>query len=191
MSKSSWFAVSLLLFALPAAAERTTGMRGGKPYIEATDQRTLTATVISVDKTSRLLRVRTEDGDTLAVSVDKAVKNFAQIQVSDVVKASITDRVTIEVASGPAMKDTSEVSAMPGKSGEKLQGTLTQRTRRTATITAIDKAAGTVALMGQDGNSFTMTAKHKENLDKVTVGDLVVFTVSKSVAATVEKAGAK
>jgi hypothetical protein len=38
MSKSAWFVVSLLLFALPVAAEvqRTTGTRDGKPYVEMT-----------------------------------------------------------------------------------------------------------------------------------------------------------
>ena len=55
---------------------------------------------------------------------------------------------------------------------------------------AIDKATSTVTLKGKDGNPFTIKAKKKETLDKVKVGDLIVFTAMKSVATSVEK-GAK
>jgi len=193
MSKPAWFAVLLLLLALPAAAtvQETRGMRGGKPYLETTNQRTVTATVVAVDKTTRVVKLRTEAGDTVAVVAGPEVKNLAKIKLADVVNANITEQVTIEVAAGAAAKDTNAVSATSARPEETPHGTRTQQTRSTATIVAIDTTAGTATLKGQDGNAFTVKAKHKETLDKVKVGDLVVFTVRKSVAVSVENAGAK
>jgi hypothetical protein len=190
MRKCVWFATLLLVLALPAAADvkKTTGMRNGKPYLEATDHRDITATVIAIDRSTRVLKMRTEAGDTSAAVVEPEVKNFDQIQVGDQVKASITERVLIEVTSGTEMKDSHEVSGTSGKPGEKPRGTRTETARATATITAIDKASGKVTLKGQDGTPYTVTARNKENLNKIKVGDMVVLTVTRSVAASVEKA---
>ena len=192
MSKSYWFAVSLLFFALPAAAQdQKAATPADRPHVEATTHRDLTATVIAIDKTTRVVKMRTEAGDTVTVVAGPAVKNFASIKVTDVVKAKITESVSIDVATGSEMRDTSEVSATSAQPGESPHGEITNRTRSTATIVAIDTTASTVTLKGQDGNTYTAKAKHKENLQKVKVGDLIVFTVTRSVAASVQKAGAK
>ena len=51
MSKSAWIALLLLLFALPVTAEveRTTGTKGGKPYLEMTTDRVMQGTVIAIN----------------------------------------------------------------------------------------------------------------------------------------------
>jgi hypothetical protein len=190
MSKSAWFALSLLLFALPVSAEvqRTTGTRGGKPYLEMTNDRIMTATVIAINKTTREVKLLNEVGDTLTVVAGSHVKNLAQVHVEDVVKLRIKEQLTIQVASSPAVRDTQEVSVKSAEPGEQPHGTITEKSRTTATIVAIDKATSTVTLKGKDGNPFTIKAKKKETLDKVKVGDLVVFTAMKSVATSVEKA---
>ncbi len=193
MSKSAWFALSLLLFALPVSAEvqRTTGTRGGKPYLEMTNDRVMIGTVIAIDKKTREVKLLNEAGDTLTVTAGDHVKNLAQVQVADVVKLRIKESLTIEVASTPAVKDTQDVSVTYGKPGEKPHGTITERSRTTATIVAIDKATSTVTLQATDGNPFTIKAKKKETLDKIKVGDLIVFTAVKSTATSLEKAPAK
>jgi hypothetical protein len=193
MSKSAWFLLSLLLFALPVSAEvqRTTGTRGGKPYLEMTNDRVMIGTVIAIDKKTREVKLLNEAGDTLTVTAGDHVKNLAQVQVEDVVKLRIKESLTIEVASSPAVRDTQEVSVKTAEPGEKPHGTITERSRTTATIVAIDKTTSTVTLKGQDDNPFTIKAKKKETLDKIKVGDLVVFTAVKSIATSLEKAAAK
>jgi hypothetical protein len=190
MSKSAWFALSLLLFALPVSAEvqRTTGTRAGKPYLEMTNDRIMTGTIIAIDRTTREVKLLNEAGDTLTVVAGNHVKNLAKVQVNDVVKLRIKEQLTIEVASSPAVRDTQEVSVTSAKPGEQPHGTVKERSRSTATIAAIDKATSTVTLKVKDGNTFTIKAKRKETLDKVKVGDLIVFTATKSVATSVEKA---
>ena len=156
--------------------------------MEATDYRTVAATVIAIDKTTRLVKLRTDSGDTMTVVAGKEVKNFANIKVTDRVKAAIVEQLRVEVTSGAAARDTQEVSSTSAKPGEQPSGTLTRSSRSTASIVAIDKTAGTVTLKGQDGNIYTVKPKLKENLDKIQIGDQVVFTVTKKVAASVAKA---
>lgn len=193
MSKPAWFALSLLLFALPVHAEvqRTTGTKGGKPYLEMTNDRVMIGTIIAVNQTTREVKLLNEVGDTLTVTAGDHVKNLAKVQVEDVVKLRIKESLTIEVASSPAVRDTQEVSVTNAKPGEKPHGTVTERSRTTATILAIDKATSTVTLQAKDGNPFTIKAKKKETLDKIKVGDLIVFTTVKSTATSLEKAPAK
>jgi hypothetical protein len=193
MSKSAWFVVSLLLFALPVAAEvqRTTGTRDGKPYVEMTNHRLMTGTVIAIDQKTREVKLLNTAGDTLTVVAGPEVKNLAKVSINDVVKINIKEQATIEIATSPEMPDTTEVSVTSGEPGEEPQGTVITRARRTASIVAIDKATSIVTLKGQDGNTFTAKAKEKKNLDKIKVGDLVVFTMTKSAATSVVKAEAK
>jgi ribosomal protein S4E len=193
VSKLAWIALLLLLVSRPAAAaaERTTGTHAGKPYMEATDYRTVAATVIAIDKTTRVVKLRTESGDTVVVVAGKEVKNFTSIKVSDRVKVAIVEQLRVEVTSGAAARDTQEVSSTSSEPGEQPSGTLTRTSRSTASIVAIDKTAGTVTLKGQDGNTYTVKPKLKENLDKIQVGDQVIFTTTKRVAASVAQAPAQ
>jgi hypothetical protein len=68
-----------------------------------------------------------------------------------------------------------------------VKGTLKYK----ASITAIDKEKGTVTLKGDDGRESTITPRNRANLDKVKVGDLVVFTYTEALAASVTKPAAK
>ena len=148
MSKSAWFALSLLLFALPVSAEvqRTTGTRGGKPYLEMTNDRVMIGTVIAIDRHTREVKLLNEAGDTLTVTAGDHVKNLAQVQVADVVKLRIKESLTIEVASSPAVKDTQEVSVKYCRARRETARHDHRKVATTATIVAIDKATSTVTL---------------------------------------------
>ena len=81
------------------------------------------------------------------------------------------------------MTSSTENTLTTGNPGEKPGGTYEERTETKATITAIDKTRGTVTLTGQDGVTVNITPLIPENLDKVKVGDLVVFTHTQEIAA--------
>jgi len=197
MRKSVWIALSVLLFALPvnAAVQRKEGTREGKPYLEMTDDRVMTATIVSVNHKTRVVKVRNEAGETLTVTAGPEVKNLASVKKNDTVKIHITERATIEVANEVAKdleeKDSKDVSVKTAKEGEEPHGTVTEHVRRTATIESIDKVNGTVTLRGQDGNSFTAKPKRKSTLDQLKVGDKVIFTATKTTATSVARAGGK
>jgi hypothetical protein len=187
--------IGLMLVALPAVAgaaeEVKSGTKEGKPYFEASEKTTEQATVIKVEKASRLVTMRDDLGDTLSIKAGDEVKNFAQIKVGDVVKVTYTEELTIHVEAAGAPEMTSEKTTEAAKPGEKPAASVTERTKYKATITAIDKKSGTATLKSYDGEEFVITPLHPENLDKVKLGELVVFTHTQAVAMSVEKVAKK
>ncbi|HTO89607.1 MAG TPA: hypothetical protein VMJ70_00625 [Candidatus Sulfotelmatobacter sp.] len=169
-----------------AADVKTTTGANGKPRFEASDKITAESTVLSVNKTKRTLKIVNADGDTVVVECGPEVKNFAQIKAKDKVTVTYTEKLVVEVAGGPGSPAAgTEATSTSAKPGEKPKGSMTQKTHYKATITAIDKAAGTVALKGVDGHEITITPRNKANLDKVAVGDVVTFTYTENLAASV------
>ena len=181
----------LVMVALPGAAraaeETKTGMKDGKPYFEASEKTTEQATVTRVEKATRHVTLKGEHGDTLRVECGPQIKNFAQIKVGDLLEVSYTERLTITVEAAGNAEMTTESSTGAAKLGEMPSGSVTERTEYKATITAINKANGTATLKGYDGEEFIITPIHPENLGKVTVGELVVFTHTQAVAASMKK----
>lgn len=171
---------------LAAETEKAT-TKDGKPYFEASEKMTAQATILSVGKKNRAIKMRTEKGDTITVTAGPEVKNYGQIKKGDVVKITYTEKLTVHVEPAGAPEATEETVTSAAKPGEKPKGSITNKTQYKATILAIDKEKQTVTLKGMDGAEYEVTPRHPENLDLVQVGELVVFTYTESIAASVEK----
>jgi len=174
-----------------AGEEVKTGLKDGKPYFEATSDVTEQASVTAIDAATRLVTLKKENGETTEITAGDAVKNFAQIKVGDLVKIRYTEKLTIHVEAAGTPEMVTETTTGAAKLGDKPAASATERTQYKASIEAIDKANGTATLKSYNGETFVMTPLHPENLDKVSVGELVVFTYTEAVAASVEKVAAK
>lgn len=186
---------AMLLAVLTAGAyageEVKSGLKDGKPYFEAKSDITEEASVIGIDAGARKVKLASQDGDTMQVTCGPEVKNFAQIKVSDMVKVRYTEHLTIHVEAAGTAEMTTESSTGAAKLGAKPAASVTERTQYKATIQAIDKEHGTATLKGYDGEEFVITPLHPENLDKVAIGELVVFTYTEVMAVSVDKVAAK
>jgi hypothetical protein len=178
-------AVSLWACSSQKSAEKTPSTTEEMPHFEASDTITAQVHVLSVDKTNRLATVRRDAGDTVTVEVSPEVKNFDQLAAGDVIDVIYTEHLTVRVEPPGAMSTSAGAALTTGNPGEKPGGTYGERTETKATITAIDKARGVAVLTVQDGGTFDVTPQVPENLDKVKVGDLVVFTHTQQVAVSV------
>ena len=180
----------LALIAVPAmGAEKRfkqTGTRNGKPYFEATEQVSEQATVLAVDMKARILTVRHEVGDTLKLECGPEVKNLPQVKVGDLITVSYTEKLEITILAAGTPELTNETMTAQAKPGEKPSASATEHTTYKASIQAIDKAKGSVTLKGHDGRVFDIWPEHRENLDKVQVGEIVVFKYSEAVAVNVK-----
>jgi hypothetical protein len=108
-----------------------------------------------------------------------------------VVKVKYTETLTVHMEESGTPSMTSEATEGSAKMGEKPHGSMSEKAQVSATITAIDTTKGTAMLKGYRGNEFEITPRHRENLKKVKVGQLVVFTYEHALAISVEKVGAK
>jgi hypothetical protein len=177
-----------LLLALPLTARAQAGAAATTPSFSAMAKETRTAKIIAIDKDKRLVTlVGSAHGDTLDVECGEEVKNFAQLKVGDEVKSTYTESFTIHVEGSGEPEATSETMTSHAKPGEMPAASITERATAKATIKAIDKAKGTATLQTLSGEEFTVTADHKENLDKVQVGNAVVVTYTVAHAISVSK----
>ena len=152
-----------------------------------------TATVMAVDQSTRMVTLKGPKGNSVTFKASDEVRNLAQLKVGDEVKfgyyQSIAVRVLAKDEAFPPAGESSTVSR--AKPGEKPGGVAGTETNINVTITAIDKAAKTATLMGENGKSVTVTPLRPEKLDEVKVGDRLVLTYTEVVAVKVEKAQKK
>src|SRR5262245_24536289 len=182
---------ALLTIALPlcAYAQGEGGTSAAKPSFSAMAKETKKFSIIGVNKDTRVVTLLTAKGDTLDIQCGDEVKNFAQLKVGDEVQTTYSESFTIHVEGSGEAEATAETMTSRAKPGEKPAGSITDRVIVKATIKAIDKAKGTATLQPMDGEPFTVTADHKENLDKVQVGNVVVvtYTVAHAIKVTAAK----
>lgn len=185
--------LALLLVPVLAFAESTekSGMKEGLPYFEATESMSQTGKVIAVNAATREVTVVVANRDTVILECGAEIKNFAKIAKGDVVKAKYTEKLTVHVEQTGNPSLTTESTGSSAKPGESPAAMQKERLQFSATITDVNKAHGTVTLKGPRGNSWELTPRKPENLDKVKVGQLVVFTYDAAVAASVEKVSNK
>jgi Cu/Ag efflux protein CusF len=165
----------------PAAAPLPSGVVGAN-LVSAT------ATVKAVNQKTRMVTLRRPDGSVITFKAGDEVRNLPQVKVGDEVNVTYYESLAYEVkkpgdsAPGGAVAEGLERA----KLGEKPGGAAGRVTTMTATIAAIDKAAGTVTLQAPSGETTTFKARNPDNLNRVSVGDLVNITYTEALAISVE-----
>jgi len=178
--------VACLLVAPAFAQEQTTlPPRTVEQTVEAT------ATVTAIDKATREVSLKTEDGETTKVVVGPEVTRFDEIAVGDTVRASYTVGMTAELRA-PTEEEKKDPFIALETSGKSPQGTApaaggARMFRIVATIEALDRTTQTATLKGPDGAYLTVKVRDPETLTKPHIGDYVVVTVAESVALSLEK----
>jgi Cu/Ag efflux protein CusF len=170
-------------------AEATKGASAKKPTFESSTTTTATATVESVDMKKRTVTFHTPEGELETVDVGDRVKNLAQVKPGDLLTVTYREFSRVKVyPHGAAIPETGTGSAeAAAPQGEKPAGGEAEHTVMAATVEKLDKKTGEVTLKGEKGKTWTMHARNKKNLENVEVGDQVVLTHERAVAASVEK----
>ena len=147
-----------------------------------------TATVKAIDQKTRMVTLKRADGSLIKFRAGDEVRNLPQVKVGDEVTVTYYESLAYEVKKpGDAVPGASVAEgAERAKLGEKPGASGARITTVTATIAAIDKAAGTVTLKGPEGDLTTIKARDPQNLNRVSVGDLVQITYTEAVGISVE-----
>jgi hypothetical protein len=151
------------------------------------------AKVTKIDHAKRLVTIQDDSGGESTFYADEAVKNLPQVKVGDELVGELAQSIVLELrqptpeefATGGAILDV-VATAEPG---QKPAGVFVRQVKALLTIAAIDKDAGTATLRGPAGNSVTIPARDRKNLDRVKVGDNVVATYTEALALEVKAPG--
>src|SRR5262249_17312566 len=139
-----------------------------------------------LDQKTRVITLE-RPGSRVRFRVDDRVQNLPQVRVGDDVTITYQESLAYEVkkpgSAQPGRGESEQWDQRPP--GEKPAGSTARVTTVTTTIAGIDKTAGTVTLRDPEGNDVTVRPRHPENLDRVTVGDLVEITYTEAVAVSV------
>ena len=180
----------LLTTTVVLAANEDTMM--DKPSFSASQSMTISAVVEAIDHETRVVTVRKPDGEALTFTASDEARNLDQVEVGDVLTAEYTESLSIEVMANDGMEaDAAEASAMARtKKGEMPGFAAMDAAVVTETVEEINLEMNTFKLKGPDGTVNEYVARNPENLKRAAVGDLVVITVTESVAITVEEQSA-
>ncbi|MBI1816373.1 MAG: hypothetical protein HYR72_15455 [Deltaproteobacteria bacterium] len=149
---------------------------------------TVTAKVKAIDQKTRHVTLQRSDGSVVKFVAGDEVRNLAQVKVGDELSVTYYESLAFEVKKpgtavpGAAMAE----EAGRAKLGEKPGAAGARAVTITATIVAIDKAAMTVTLKSADGELNTIKARNPDNLNRVSVGDLVEITYTEALAISVD-----
>jgi Cu/Ag efflux protein CusF len=124
------------------------------------------------------------------ITVGEQVKNLPQVQVGDKVVVKYYEAIAFRVvppgeATPGAGMTGAAATAQPGQKPAALGA---REVTATVTVEAIDLKAGTATVKGPEGNSFTVKAQDKKNLEKIKVGDRVEITYTEALGISVSKA---
>lgn len=180
--------VALLLTATVVLAANEDAMMD-RPSFSASQSMTISAVVEAIDHETRVVTLRKADGEAVTFTASDEVRNLDQVEVGDVLVAEYIESVSIDVMANEGMQAAAaEVSAMARtKEGEMPGFAAMDATVVTATVEEINLEMNTFKLKGPDGTVNEYVARNPKNLKRAAVGDLVVITVTETLAITVEK----
>ena len=148
----------------------------------------VSARVTAIDTSNRKVTLLGPDGDEFTVKVPPEAVNFDQLQVGDLVDATVTEALVVyldeEGTSGP---DGAEGMVALAPKGAQPGGLVAETVQVTATVKAIDRTNRTATLQFEDGSTKTFSVRDDIDLSQRKVGEKVVFQVTEMIAISVEK----
>jgi len=177
----------------------TTGWAGDedaavmKPSFSASQSMTVTAVIEAINHETRVVTVRKPDGEAITFTASDEARNLDQVDVGDTLIAEYEETVSVVVMENDGMAaDAAEASAISRAEEGGMPGVAAMdATVVTATVEEINLEKNTFKLKGPDGKVSEYVARNPNNLKLAAVGDLVVISVTKAVAITVESQPAK
>lgn len=150
------------------------------------------ALVTAIDAASRTLTLKGPEGRMFELVAGDEVKNFAQINVGDVVVVTFVRGLTMEVKKGGGVRESTEsTDAARAKPGEKPAGAVGRQVTIIADVVAVDPKKKTITLKGPKGNVVELDVQNPEHFKVVKKGDQVEVDYVEAVAIAVEAAPKK
>ncbi len=147
---------------------------------------TLTATVESIERASRLLTLKGADGKLTTITVPRDVTRFDALKVGDTLTATYYDNVVLRKKE-PGEKDINTLSGAAMKSDStKPGGSISAQRAITATVTAIDPSVPSITLSGPNKWTYSSRVADKEALKQLKVGDRLDITWTEAVLISAE-----
>ncbi|WP_309497783.1 hypothetical protein [Sulfurovum sp.] len=147
------------------------------------------ATILKVDKDSRTITLKKEDGEVISMVAPDTVRNFDQIEVGDAVHSQYEASISFQLIKdgstvvGQAVKAT----AARAELGEKPGALLTRAVLMRANVIKVDQENKKITIKGEK-KTYTLDVENPEHFKVVKEGDQIDAMITESVAISVTKA---
>ena len=150
------------------------------------EQKTVTATIEAIERSSRTVTLKEQNGQYTEISVPADVKRFDALKIGDKITAKYYENIVLRLKlPGEKSTDTDTAAVTPGP-GAKPGGTAATQRTITATITHIDAKVPSITFSGPNGWSYSSRVEDKAALKRVKVGDRVDITWTMAVLISVD-----
>jgi Cu/Ag efflux protein CusF len=183
-------ALALALAASPAFADTSADQAGGTPVTSKSATMHATGTISAIDKSARIVTVKTDAGEKRSVQVGPEVTGFDKLKTGDKVDVEYTESIAISMLP-PGSKPSASEKAAAMKTG-KGAGAAGKQVSISAKVVSVDPAANTITFKGPKGNIETVDVQDPENqakLPSVKPGQVMQFTYTEAMAVSVTPTG--
>jgi Cu/Ag efflux protein CusF len=159
----------------------------GPNTLERTGSVEARAQVIKIDKKTREITFKPEDGENVTVVAGPEIRNFDQIKKGDTLKVNYMESLVLELKK-KQMTDNGVVAStdiVRSAPGEKPGGQVTQQLTATGTVTKIDKKKQEVTVKGPR-RTISFHVKDQSVLDELKKGDQIEAKYTEALAVSVE-----
>ena len=150
------------------------------------ETKTTKATVEAIERSTRSVTVKKQDGSYDVFYVSPEVKRFDQLKVGDTINARYYENIVLQLKA-PGEKDSDRSATAVTPSATATGGTMAHQRTITATITAIDPKVPSVTFTGPSNWTYTTRVKDQDALSKVKVGDKVDITWTEALLLSIDE----
>jgi len=176
-TKAALLALTLAFGTAHAADAKPAPSTAGTPGVVIGEDTKAEATVVAIDKKTRTVTLKGEEGTVFDVIVGKEAKNFAQIKVGDRVLAEHMEALALELSKGSGLRERVEKdidqTAKPGQKPGAIRG---RQIDFVADVKAVDTKASTITILGASGRMYKLKIKDPAVLAQIKEGDQVKGT---------------
>lgn len=180
----------LIVAALAAVAPLLVVADDAVPSREDVAAGSVSATVTAVDRPSRSIVLKFEDGREEAFVVDDQIEGFSDLSVGDTVLAGYARWLAMELRPPTAaelenpLDVTEQIEGLDSPDGTARVGRMI---RAVTTIEVLDRINMTATLKGPLGNYLTIDVEDAELMTEVNIGQTVVATFTEAVIVSLAK----
>ena len=182
------FAAAPAMAQKPAAGAAVVASEAGK----AAAVRVLEASakVVAIDKASRALTLRDAKGRSFDVVAGEEVRNFAQVQLGDLVVVRYAQALTLQLLKTKAgiREMTERDAAARAPAGERPGGAVGREVTAILDVLAVNPKKMTITVKGPRGNVVDLQVQNPDHFKVVKKGDQIEAVYREAVAISVEPA---
>lgn len=167
---------------LATAAIVAAGLQTASAKVKTAERYTTvteTATVVAIDAANKAVTLKGPEGNTSTVTIDPSNVYLSNVKIGQQVQATYGVAIKAELRK-PTKEEEAEPFVMETSSGTNNNindpaASMGATIHMVATITAVDKKAGTVTLTGPNGRSMTVDIANPKMAKHLKVGKTVVI----------------